>query len=172
MIVPDVDNDTKGPMKVSLDYMYLHERIGKYKESNHNPPHLIMIEHKHGRCWAYQIPNKGIHDKANWLPRRIIQDLENNGLKDVKIQFKSDQEPAIVNLQAEIQELRSGMVIPTNSFVGESPCNGRVENTIRRIQEKVRTLRHQLECGIKCRILDNVPIINWMVRWAAEFISK
>ena len=29
MIVPDVDCDTNEPMKVSLDYMYLHERTGK-----------------------------------------------------------------------------------------------------------------------------------------------
>ena len=113
--------------------MYLHERIGKHRETTHNPPHLVMVEHRHGRCWAYKVPNKGIHDKANWLSRRIIQDLDNNGLKDAKIQLKTDQEPAIVNLQTEIQELRSGRVIPTNSPVGESQCNGRVENTIRRI---------------------------------------
>ena len=76
-------------------------------------------------------------------------------MKDAKIQFKSDQEPAIVNLQTEIQELRSGMVIPTNSPVGESQCNGHVENTIRRIQENVRALGHLLECGIKCKVFDN-----------------
>ena len=128
--------------------MYLHERIGKDKEVKHNPPHLIVIEHRHGRCWAYQVPNKGVHDRASWLPKRIIQDLDNNGMKDAKTQLKSDQEPAIVNVQTAIQELRPGMVIPTNSPVGESQSNGRVENAIKTIQEKTRTLRHQVEHGI------------------------
>lgn len=98
--------------------------------------------------------------------------MDNNGIKDATIQLKTDQEPAIVNLQTEIQEMRSGMVIPTNSPVGESQCNGRVEGTIRRIQEKVRALRHQLECGIKHKIADGAPLMRWMVRWAAELLSK
>ena len=29
VIVPDVDSDTTGPIKVSLDYMHLHERNGR-----------------------------------------------------------------------------------------------------------------------------------------------
>ena len=169
-IVPDIETG-KGPTKVSIDYMYLHERSGRSQEK-HNPPYMVMIEHRHGRCWAYQVPNKGVHDRANWLPTRIVQDLDNNGMKDAKIQLKSDQEPSIVNVQIAVQDIRPGMVIPTNSPVGESQCNGRVENTIRRIQEKTRALRHQLEHNIKCRIPDDSPIMSWLVKWAAELLSK
>ena len=167
-----MDNGLEGPIKVSMDYMYLHERTNKYKETKHNPPHLILVEHRHGRCWAYQVPNKGVHDKASWLPRRIVQDLDNNGLEDAKIQLKSDQVPSIVKLQTAVQEIRPGMVIPTNSPVAESQCNGRVENIIRRVQEKVRTLRHQLESNIRYKISDDAPIMSWLVRWAAELLSK
>ena len=106
------------------------------------------------------------------MPKRIVQDLDNNGLKDAKIQLKSDQEPSIVNVQSMIQEIRPGMVIPTNRPVGESECNGRVENAIRRIQEKVRALRHQVKQGINEKILDEALIMAWMVRWAAEIIPK
>ena len=42
IIVPDVDGDIQGPIKVSLDYMYLHDRMGKYREVVHNPPQLVM----------------------------------------------------------------------------------------------------------------------------------
>ena len=104
--------------------------------------------------------------------KKIIQDLDNNGLKYSKIQFKSDQEPATVNVQTMIQELRPGMVITTNSPVGESQCNGRVENAIRRIQEKTRVLRHQVEYGIGCKLPDDSPRMSWMIRWAAELLSK
>ena len=120
MIVHDIDGNIDGPIKVSIDYMYLSERTGKNQEPNHNPPYLIMIEHRHGRCWAYQVPNKGVNDKANWLPRRMVQDLDNNGMRGAKIQLKSDQEPSIVNIQTAVQEIRPGMVVLTNSPVGES----------------------------------------------------
>ena len=170
MIVPDTEIG-KGPVKVSMDYMYLHERRGKDRDIAHNPPHMIMIEHKSGRCWAYRVPNKGVLEEAHCLAARMIKDLDDAGLRHETIQLKADQEPAIITVQKEIQELRPN-VVPTNSPVGESECNGRVENTIRRIQEKTRVLRHQLEQGLKEKIPDEAPIMAWMVRWAAELISK
>ena len=105
------------------------------------------------------------------MAERMIKDLDDMGLRHEKIQLKSDQEPAIITVQKETQELRPN-VVPTNSPVGESECNGRVENAIRRIQEKTRALRHQLEQGLKERNPDEAPIMAWMVRWAAELISK
>ena len=59
-IVSDID-DVEGLVKVSLDYMYLHERVGKNREVQHNPPYLVIVEHRSGRCWTYQVPNKGVN---------------------------------------------------------------------------------------------------------------
>ena len=33
-------------------------------------------------------------------------------------------------------------------------------------------MRHQLESGIRCKIPDDVPIMSWLVKWAAEVLSK
>ena len=170
-VVLDVERGIKGPVKISIDYMYLHERLGRYRNKECNPPQLIMVDHQSGRIWAYRTPNKGVLDEATWLPQRIVQDINNCGYAETKLQLKSDQEPAIVTLQTAIQELKTN-VIPVNSPVGESESNGRVENAIRRVQEKIRTLRHQLETGIKCNIPDTAPIMAWLIRWAAEVISK
>ena len=63
-------------------------------------------------------------------------------------------------------------MIPINSPVGESACNGRVENSVRRVQEKMRALRHQLEHCIGEALPDQLPIMAWMARWAAKLISK
>ena len=79
---------------------------------------------------GYRIPNKGVLEHAYWLPERMVQDLENAGMKHEQIQLKSDQEPAIVAVQRAIQDMRPN-TIPINSPVGESECNGRVENAIR-----------------------------------------
>ena len=118
MIAPEVDNGIAGPIEAPIDYMYLHERIEKNCETKYNVPHFILIEHKHGRCWAHQVLKKGAHDRASWLPIRMVQALDNNGLKVAKIQLKSDQEPAIVNIQTAVQEIRPGTVIFTNRPVG------------------------------------------------------
>ena len=171
VMIRDTENAGDKPAKVSIDYMYLHERSGQGKGCNYNPPQLVMVDHGTGRVWAYRVPNKGILEGAAWLPRRISQDLDNCGYKDIRLQLKSDQDPAIVNLQTAIQEIRPNTV-PTNSPVGESESNGRAENAIRRIQEKTRTLRHQLENGIQQKVPDDSPIMSWLIRWAGELISK
>ena len=36
-IVLDTDGNVEGPIKVSIDYMHLHERTGKDQEPRHNP---------------------------------------------------------------------------------------------------------------------------------------
>ena len=134
-VVKDTEDSDGKPAKISIDYMYFHDRAGQVAGNAYNPPQLVMVDHKSGRVWAYRVPNKGIMEGASWLPKRIVQDLDNCGYHEVKIQLKSDQEPAIVNLQSAIHEIRPH-TIPTNSPVGESESNGRVENTIRRVQEK------------------------------------
>ena len=88
IVVPDIETG-KGPTKVSIDYMYLHERRGRDKDIAHNPPHMIMIEHRSGRCWAYRVPNKGVLEEAHWLAERMVKDLDDAGLRHEKIQLKS-----------------------------------------------------------------------------------
>ena len=56
--------------------------------------------------------------------------------------------------------------IPINSPVGESESNGRVENAIRRIQDKVRTLKEQLESETGISIENMDDLMSWLVRWA------
>ena len=160
-LVPDTDKSQDGPIKISIDHMYMHERAGRDVESKRDPPYLIVIEHRHGRVWAYQIPNKGHNDETSWFPARFVQDWNNCGFKGVRVQLKTDQEQAMVSLQSAVQAIRPREVIPVNSPFGESENNGRVENAIRRAQEKSRVLRHQFEEGINQKVADSSPIMAW-----------
>ena len=128
-------------MTFSMERIYFHERKGRHQEEHLNLPHLVMIEHRFGRGWAYRVPSKGVHKEANWLPKRTIQDLDNKGLQDMRVIVATDQ-PAIVDVQVAMHAPRPNRIIPINSPVGESESNGRAEDFIRRVQEKVRTLRH------------------------------
>ena len=47
-----------------------------------------------------------------------------------------------------------------------------MENAIRRVQEKIRALRDQTEHNTKQKIKDESPLMAWMVRWAAEILSR
>ena len=69
-LVKDVDGSREGPVKVSLDYMYLNERVKGDKDGNNNQPNLVMVEHRFGRIWAYRVPNKGVWGKVEWVKVR------------------------------------------------------------------------------------------------------
>ena len=92
--VRDTEQDDGGPGKLSMDYMYLND-----DEPRKDQPHLVTVDHKHGRVFAYGVPKKGVSGEAEWVPNRIIKDINNMGYKDVRVQLKSDQEPAIVAVQ-------------------------------------------------------------------------
>ena len=171
-ITKDVDEDKVGPVKILMDYMYSHERNGPYQDERANPPHMVMIEHRFGRGWAHRVPNKGVHNEASWLPKKLLQDVDNIGLQNMRIIVKADQEPAIVDVQTAIQELRPNTSVPIKSPVGESESNGRAENFIRRTHEKIRTLRHHVESKAGVKLPDQSPVMAWLVRWSAELLSK
>ena len=97
--------------------------------------------------------------------------LENSGLGQTRSLIQTDQEPAIITVQKAIPDLKFE-VVPINSPVGESACNGRVENTIRRVQESMRAIRHHVEKGVGQSIPETSPIMAWMARWVAELFSK
>lgn len=135
-------------------------------------PQLAMVDHNHGRALPYTAPKKGVVGEAEWLPSRMIRDIDNMGYQDVTIQIKSDQESPIIAVQEYIRMHRRQPIIPINSPVGQSECNGRAQNTIRRAKERTRTPMAQLEDGIGEKVPKGAGIIRWMVRWAGEVVSK
>ena len=145
---------------ISVDFMYLFDKGER--------PTLVMVDHESGRVWSYALKDKSILSGEGWIQRRIVRDIDNAGHKEVKLQFKSDQEASIVALQGEVQRIRSGRSIPINSPVGESESNGRVENAIRRVQEKVRTLKSHVEGEAGIRIDKMDDFMSWMVKWAGS----
>ena len=78
----------------------------------------------------------------------------------------------MVALQHEVQRLRDATTIPVNSPVGESECNGRVENTIRRVQDKARTLKSHMEAETGLEVYELPDLMSWIVRWSGELITR
>ena len=86
----------KVPM-LSVAYMYLYEKAEK--------PTLLVADHDSGRAWTYALRDKAILLCDGWVQRRIV---DNAGHKDVKIKFKSDQEPSIVALPINSRQQTGG----------------------------------------------------------------
>ena len=106
---------------------------------------LVMVETLCNSVWAYSIEGKGAAS-ADWLAPKIVEDMNTIGMANERIIAKSDQEPAIVQLQHEVARLRkdAGTAIE-NSRVGDSNSNGAVERAIREVKGMTRTLRCHLE---------------------------
>ena len=88
-LVLDTDKSVDGPVKISMDCMYMHDRSRKFAENKWNPPYLVVVGHRMGRVWAYQTPNKGPYDEAGWLPSKLIEDWDGCGFKEMRIQLKN-----------------------------------------------------------------------------------
>ena len=108
--VPDVEVDLEGVLTISVDTMHLYETCKKQI--------FVAVDHDSGRVWSYALRGKTILQGNYWIQRRLAQDLENAGYKDVNAMIKSDQERSMVVLQREIQRIRTAKTIPVSSPVG------------------------------------------------------
>ena len=137
--VDDTEEAKSGWTKFSTDYMVMDDDSEDKADAT-----LVMVNHEDGGVFAYAVPNKGILGESQWITRRMSKDIDNCGNSNSKLQIKSDQEPSIVVVQEEIRRLRTGRTICTNSPVGESECNGRAENAVKRVENKFRTIKANL----------------------------
>ena len=169
--VPDTEANVNGQVKYSIDYMRM-DSTGDEESDGKAMSTMVMVNHEDGGVFAYATPGKGIQGDRYWLPKRMSKDIDNCGTKEARIQVKSDQEPSVVAVQEEIREIRRGKTICVNSPVGESECNGRAENAIRRVEVKVRTLRAHIEDKTKSKVDMSKPFATWLIRWAGEVITK
>ena len=112
--VPDTEDPNGGPNKLSIDYMYLNDEDG-----NKDQLQMVMVDPNYGRLFAYIVPRKGVIGEAEWVPSRVMKDLDNMGYGNVTIQPRSDQEFAVVTVQGYIGMRRPTQTILINSPVGE-----------------------------------------------------
>ena len=165
--------------RVGMDYMYMSERGVTSKPEDPSVAYITLLVVKdfwHKSVWTYPVEGKGVA-KAAWLPDMLIKDFNTCGLDGCMLVLKSDQEPAIRELQEEIARRRRqtgsvGTVIE-NSKVGDSSSNGRTERAVQEVGGLVRTLKFALEerTGGDKLALDH-PILPWLAKHAAARITR
>lgn len=168
--------------RVGMDYMHIsdHGVTNKIDEIPENIDEtitmLVLKDAWHKSIWVYPVEGKGV-TAAQWLPDRVKADMASSGLDNCMLVVKSDQEPAIKELQEEIARQRrvDGAVVTVieNSKVGDSSSNGRTERAIQDVGGMIRTLKFALEArtgGGKIPL--SHPVILWIAKHAAAQITR
>ena len=171
--------DAQEVPRVGMDYMRVSETgvTSKLDEAagEMGMTMLVMKDFWHKSIWVYPVEGKGV-TKADWLAAMIKDDLATCGLDNCMIVVKSDQEPAIRELQEEIARQRriDGAVgtVTENSRVGDSSSNGRTERAIQEVGGLVRTLKYALEERLGGPIGLDHPVVPWLAKHAAAQISR
>ena len=120
-----------------------------------------------GMIFARVVPRKGAHPYA---VKCLASDIGRLGHQTLVM--KSDDEPSIKALKEAARSERPERVIMEESPVHDSASNGAVENTIQQVQGQFRTMKDSLESRIGARILEDSPIVPWLVMHAAQTINR
>ena len=163
----------------AMDYCFLtedcqlltKEEVERHGQEKVKDTVMVCEDQASGGVKAHLVQCKGTND--TWIVPRIAQDIEEFGYGRCPIRVKSDQEPAILEIQRALIEKRGeAKTVPINSPVGDSQSNGRVENAIKRVQGMVRTIRHDLEAKLGVKIGRDHPYYPWMIEWAADLLTR
>ena len=131
---------------------------------------LVSEDLATGGIRAHLVMAKGNGDP--WIAGKIKDDIEEFGYGVAPVRLKSDQEPAIVDVQrAVIAKRCSAPAIAVNSPVGDSQSNGRVENATKKDRNMVKTILSRLESRWGFRVTRDHPVHPWMFEWAAQYTS-
>ena len=118
--------------------------------------------------FANVVPRKGmIHEHG---AKSMVEDLEKLGYHEIIL--KCDGEPALKNVQAEVQRRRTAQTILENSVPGDSKSNGAAERAVKAVGEQVRVLRAGLQGRLNMVIRTSHPMLTWLVQHAADCLSK
>ena len=110
---------------MGVDYHYM----GKEEEEG-TVPFLCIKDANSKVIFDMVVTGKGVN---TYVVNRVIQCLDLLGHK--RIILKSDQEPAIVALCAEVKHKWRGDILPERSIVKDSSGNGMIESGIRTMND-------------------------------------
>ena len=150
---------------ISIDYAFMGS--GQEDEDGSQNPILVVEDDTSKAVMAHMLPRKGADEYA---VERLKQDLGLLGYK--RIVLKSDQEPAILALKAEVKRTSDIEIVPEMSPVGDSQSNGRAERAVRTMKGQFRTMKEALDSRYKDRIPASHAVLSWMPRHSAASVTR
>ena len=101
--------------------------------------------------------------------------LSDCGFDCARVVIKSDQEPAIMEVQDEISQRRRAAeakgTAEENSRLGNSAFNGRFERCIQELGRQVRTLKIAPGERLNTTLELTHPLVPWLIMHAADLLN-
>ena len=121
-----------------------------------------------GRMGATVVDRKGASDYASSFLTAFIKIL---GFK--RILVRSDNERSLLSLIERVTCNLTGVeLVLMTSPEGDHQANGLAEVGVREIKAQTRILRSQLEQRLGSRVDEQDPLMSWIPRHAANFVSR
>ena len=149
-----------------FDYCFLKDKSGDPEEATT----LVGVDKASDAVLAHVVPQKGA--AWQWVASQLDRDVRRFGYHG-RLVVKSDGENAATDLMRELARKRKEeATVVEQSKPYDSKSNGRAENTVKRLESQVRTLKIATELAVGHKVSVNSPIFEWMVQHSADLLTK
>ena len=132
---------------------------------------LVGRERVTGMTMASVVPVKGT--SGQFAAMKVLEFIRECGAAETEIILKSDQEPAIEALMADVVKSRGAKItMVEKSPVGSSGSNGVVERGVQSVEGMIRTLRSACEARLGIKIKPEEKIVIFMAEYAAYLVNR
>ena len=132
---------------------------------------LVGRERVTGMTMASVVPAKGT--SGQFAAMKVLDFIKECGAAETEKILKTDQEPAIEALMADVVKTRGAAItVLEKSPVGSSGSNGVVESGVQSVEGLIRTLRSACQERMDTRIKLEEKIVIFMAEYAAYLINR
>ena len=128
---------------------------------------LIVKDETTGWVAAHRCDCKGASD--SWVVDQVKDDIDAMG--HTAIVLKTDGEPAIVQVQQRIKELRVHETIHQHPPAYDPQSNGAVERAVQEFMNTMRAMKLSLEQRLQVQMGMEWKAIDWMIEHCADIIN-
>ena len=147
-----------------MDYCFIREVAGEDYSV------VLVGKDRETQLILAHVPFKG--GDTEWVSELVCRDLRKFGISG-DVVFKTDQEPALVDLMKEICALRpSSRSSLTHSGVGDSTGNGLAEPAVQSVEEMIRVHTLSLQSRLKTKLPCAQPLMAWLVEHCADVLNR
>ena len=143
-----------------LDYFF-------FGEENKGLPHLQFKDDRSEMCWASPIPAKG---NDAFAVNFVLGTLNEVGYN--RLILKSDNEPSIKALKAQVKGASKMDVTLEESKTGDHQSNGLAEVAVRETKRQCRSMKSSLQEKLNCEIDEMHPLLIWIARHSNFLMSR
>ena len=158
-----VDADESLVSRVVFDWAFMKDREGGQLINV-----LIGIDHRTSCKVSMVTDNRlGNNEETILSVLNCLKLLGHHG----QVEIRTDGEPALVELMRKVAERRSAPTFLRRTPPYDSQSNGRVERTVRSLEEITRVLKIDLEKRINERISVESVIFQWLLRHGTMLLN-